>query len=299
MHDTELKTFIQKFNQLWKAGLNSHLDLDCHAGRAWVGLRLQLGQAPGPLYQQFHPRFQQSKESPSRQRRRARRAAAAKQKLVEEVNYKNIPTNETIVIDIESNHESEARSDILENERKLLTIDIENLKQQNKALEQKINDQVIEINQVKNLEKRIVNFKVELEVLKNENDELKLTMSQKELKLAAEEPISRAGDDLYNCELCDKKYKFMIGLNKHIASKHETLVKDTEVKCEYCSKTFQTNEMLKKHNEENQFGCDDCFICFETQFHADLHEIGKHPDSVDAAKYIPNSTKQLFLDTKR
>ena len=91
----------------------------------------------------------------------------------------------------------------------------------------------------------------------------------------------------------------MIGFNKHIASKHETLVTDTEVKCEYCSKTFQTNEMLKKHNEENQFGCDDCFICFETQFHADLHELGKHPDSVYAAKYIPNSTKQLFLDTKR
>ena len=69
MLDTELTTFIQKFHQLWKAGLNANLDLECHSGQAWVGLRLQLGLAPGLLYQQFDPNFHQSKESPSRQRR--------------------------------------------------------------------------------------------------------------------------------------------------------------------------------------------------------------------------------------
>ena len=42
--------------------------------------------------------------------------------------------------------------DILKDERKLITTEIENLKQQNKALEQKIDDQVIQV-----LEKRIVN----------------------------------------------------------------------------------------------------------------------------------------------
>ena len=93
MHKKELNTFIQKFNQLWNAGLNAHLDLDCHAGQAWVGLRLQLGQAPGPLYEPFHHHYQQSKESPSRQRRRARRAAAARQKKAEETNCKDNLTN--------------------------------------------------------------------------------------------------------------------------------------------------------------------------------------------------------------
>lgn len=74
MFVTELETFVQKFQQLWKAGHNAHLDLESHAGVAWVGLRVQLGHAPGPQHQQVHPQFSK-KVSPSRQRRRTRRAA--------------------------------------------------------------------------------------------------------------------------------------------------------------------------------------------------------------------------------
>ena len=40
---TEVDSFVRKFHQLWKAGLTAHLDLDTHAGNAWVGLRVQLG----------------------------------------------------------------------------------------------------------------------------------------------------------------------------------------------------------------------------------------------------------------
>ena len=88
-------------------------------------------------------------------------------------------------------------------------------------------------------------------------------------------------------------------LNSYLITdtKLETLLRTTEVKCETCSETFQKDELLTKHTEENQFVCDDCFICFTTQFHADLHKLDKHPDSVYAANYIPNSTKQLFLET--
>ena len=71
---TELDSFVQKFHQLWKAGLNAHLDLDTHAGIAWVGLRVQLGHVPGPLHHQA-PR-KKNQDSPSRQRRRDRRAIA-------------------------------------------------------------------------------------------------------------------------------------------------------------------------------------------------------------------------------
>ena len=77
MSVTELDTFIQKFYQLWNSGQTAHLDVDTHAGKAWVGLRVQLGHVPGPLH--HHPPFIQPRkksESPSRQRRRARRAAA-------------------------------------------------------------------------------------------------------------------------------------------------------------------------------------------------------------------------------
>ena len=44
----EIESFIKKFYQLWSAGVSAHLDLDTHAGEAWVGLRVQLGPAPGP-----------------------------------------------------------------------------------------------------------------------------------------------------------------------------------------------------------------------------------------------------------
>ena len=81
MFVTELGTFVKKFHQLWHDGFTAHLDLDTQAGNAWVGLRVQLGQVPGPPHWQVHPYPQQvhtKSESPSRQRRRARRAAAAK-----------------------------------------------------------------------------------------------------------------------------------------------------------------------------------------------------------------------------
>ena len=79
MFITELDTFVRKFHQLWNDGLTAHLDLDTHAGNAWVGLWVQLGQVPGPPHNQVQPFPQQvhrKVESPSRQRRRARRAAA-------------------------------------------------------------------------------------------------------------------------------------------------------------------------------------------------------------------------------
>ena len=42
MKVTEVETFILKFKQLWKAGL----DLDTQAGETWVGIRVR--QVPGP-----------------------------------------------------------------------------------------------------------------------------------------------------------------------------------------------------------------------------------------------------------
>ena len=40
MFVSELETFVKKFHQLWSAGHSAHLDIDSHAGRAWVGLRV-------------------------------------------------------------------------------------------------------------------------------------------------------------------------------------------------------------------------------------------------------------------
>ena len=97
MSVTELDTFIQKFYQLWNAGQTADLDVDTHAVKAWVGLRVQLGHTPGPLHHQPHPLFVQPQKktlSPSRERRRARRAAARlnAEEAVDQEPYKETAT---------------------------------------------------------------------------------------------------------------------------------------------------------------------------------------------------------------
>ena len=56
-----------------KAGVTAHLDLDTHAGQAWVGLRAQLGQL-GQLHQ--YPPQSPTHRSPSYYRRQESRKAA-------------------------------------------------------------------------------------------------------------------------------------------------------------------------------------------------------------------------------
>ena len=70
----ELDSFILKFKQLWKEGLDAHLDVETHAGNAWVGLKLNLGQHP--LYSDSEVRLK--RVSTSRTRRRERRANSFK-----------------------------------------------------------------------------------------------------------------------------------------------------------------------------------------------------------------------------
>ena len=45
------------FHQLWKAGDTAHLDLDTHAGQAWIGLRTPLGHFGQP--RQYPPQNRQ------------------------------------------------------------------------------------------------------------------------------------------------------------------------------------------------------------------------------------------------
>ena len=72
--NTEIDSFILKFRQLWGAGLDAHLDLETHAGNAWVSLKLNLGQnRSNPVGSEFQKRC-----SPSRAKRRERRSASFK-----------------------------------------------------------------------------------------------------------------------------------------------------------------------------------------------------------------------------
>ena len=71
MNCSEIDSFVRKFKHLWHSGVDAHLDVHTHAGQAWVGLHVQLGQAPGHL----HPHVRKN-TSPAKLRRRQRREAA-------------------------------------------------------------------------------------------------------------------------------------------------------------------------------------------------------------------------------
>ena len=88
---SELDSFLLKFKCLWKTGYDAHLDFDTKAGEAWVGLRVRLGRVHGPLEQLFPQPQTRSRNGPSRQRRRERRAAARKE--VEETSHSETQDN--------------------------------------------------------------------------------------------------------------------------------------------------------------------------------------------------------------
>ena len=77
----ELDSFFIKFKQLWRDGLDAHLDLETHAGNACVGLILNLGHHPSRLISEF----QVKRSSPSRICRQEKRAL--KQKPVDRNDY--------------------------------------------------------------------------------------------------------------------------------------------------------------------------------------------------------------------
>ena len=85
MFNSELDSCINKFKNLWESGLDAHLVIDAHAGHAWVDLRVRLGHAPGPPHHQVHQQATlQSRNGPSQQRRRERRAQERNQAEAEE-----------------------------------------------------------------------------------------------------------------------------------------------------------------------------------------------------------------------
>ena len=73
MAKAEIDSFILKFKNLLLSGRNATLVLKSNAGNAEVSLNVDLGKFPPQPAQHVH---QQSRDGPSRQRRRLRRAQA-------------------------------------------------------------------------------------------------------------------------------------------------------------------------------------------------------------------------------
>ena len=72
--EVEIDSFVGKFRQLWRAGYDVQFDLNAHAGNAWLGIRLNLGRQQTKSTGEGE--FLKKKSSPSRIRRRERRAAS-------------------------------------------------------------------------------------------------------------------------------------------------------------------------------------------------------------------------------
>ena len=70
-----MQGFVYKFQQLWAAGETAPLDLDNHAGKAWLGLRVQLSNQVHQ--QQQHPSRPPQHRSQAYHRRQERRRQAA------------------------------------------------------------------------------------------------------------------------------------------------------------------------------------------------------------------------------
>ena len=108
MNTKELDNFVFKFKELWKSDIDAHLDHECHAGQAWIGIRVRLGHAPGP-----HILPRRTRDGPIRQRRLARRAAAREVNEAEEANDRkeeNEPAKGVLVEEAEKATEKQEES---------------------------------------------------------------------------------------------------------------------------------------------------------------------------------------------
>ena len=178
---TELDTFVRKFHQLWHAGLNAHLHLNCHAGAAHVGLSLDLGHAPGPAHHQADP-FPHHRRSPSYQRRRARREAAradsnntaevSKDCVVNEENNSDAEIASVTATDFATDCVNEKQeNDTKENESVNIEVEAEKAVQENEVDNQE--DDVVENETVdKNIEVQEENIEVE-----KDDEEIEKTLS--------------------------------------------------------------------------------------------------------------------------
>ena len=92
---TEVEELFATFLKFQRSGKNARLNVECHAGKVWAALHVDIYQPPSPTPQQQHQHHHPHRRAtPSRLRRRARRAAARDHAAVEAVATKVIPMDE-------------------------------------------------------------------------------------------------------------------------------------------------------------------------------------------------------------
>ena len=81
----------------------------------------------------------------------------------------------------------------------------------------------------------------------------------------------------------------------NLQPQHQPKFGQTDSKeCDNCHRIFETINQLEDHNNGNQWGCDECLICFTSKLYADLHKLKELPDTSYLKDHIPTSTKLQF-----
>ena len=62
-------------------------------------------------------------------------------------------------------------------------------------------------------------------------------------------------------------------------------------KCENCQELFGTAQLLDTHVQEYEFVCEECSLCFQTQYKYELHEHSEHPATYFNFNKVTPTTK--------
>ena len=86
---------------------------------------------------------------------------------------------------------------------------------------------------------------------------------------------NEVGIPSYNCEICEKNCTTKEGFTRHIKSHNET-----EVRCDFCNKTFISTGRLNYHTRDvhsnKKYQCTKCDQQFQSQHNLNLHEKRVH-----------------------
>ena len=196
---SEIQNFFSKFQQLMKAGQTAHLDLDTHAGQAWIGLKVMI--RPFQPQQNQHHSSRKSR-NPAYYRRQERRKALRKA-----AKASTEPSD--------TNAEEAAKASTKPSDTKAEEAIVPDKKAEDP--DKKVEDTEVTISE--NLASEATDKNVEtFSVISDKKDKASntdITICAVEKKLSFHNK-----EEGFSCELCDFKCSSEKGLNTHITRKH-------------------------------------------------------------------------------
>ena len=261
----EVLNFVNKFVNLWKTGHEAKLHVDAQAGQAWVSLQVVLGVP----YQPRHGR----KPGPSQLRRRARRAEArASQAAAQAADLPPANTDEAV--------EASASVPLILAAARAAVLVPGNMAAEEVAV----------------LHPTSADVAVQVALLAPPIPAQGSHPSHEghcgdhhSVPAATRDDPPKHGAQVLFCP--DSQY---LTEGQRIPQLDGSKDAISSIQCDNCHKCFETRDQLTDHDELHQFGCDDCGICYTSQYFADLHELAEHPGTYYALNIIPHSTKLQF-----